>query len=95
MFRSRDPHAGYDDPEWNRLTDSPEWRAAYLDRAERMLERDKNHPSVVMWSVGNESGYGANHRAMSAYFHSRTPEIPVQNDGATPVAFPCADIGTG
>lgn len=83
MFRSRDPHAGYDDPEWNRLTDSPEWRAAYLDRAERMLERDKNHPSVVMWSVGNESGYGANHRAMSAYFHSRTPEIPVQNDGAT------------
>ncbi len=59
--------AGY----WDALTDSPDWTEAYLDRARRMFERDKNHPSVIMWSVGNESGIGRNHRAMADYFHSR------------------------
>ena len=44
----------------NRLTNDPEWRPAYLDRVERMVERDKNHPSVVIWSMGNESGDGLN-----------------------------------
>ena len=57
-----------DDP---RLTNDPEWTAAYLDRAERMLERDKNHPSVIMWSVGNESGPGINHKAECDFFHTR------------------------
>lgn len=56
---------------WNELTDSPEWTAAYLDRAERMLERDKNHACIIMWSVGNESGAGSNHRKMSEYFKER------------------------
>ncbi|MGI6167897.1 MAG: glycoside hydrolase family 2 TIM barrel-domain containing protein [Eubacteriales bacterium] len=56
---------------WDELTDSPEWSEAYLDRARRMFERDKNHPSVIMWSVGNESGVGRNHRLMAGYFHSR------------------------
>lgn len=56
------------------LTDDPEWTEAYLDRAERMLERDKNHPSIIMWSVGNESGPGRNHEAMAKYFKSRDPE---------------------
>ena len=56
---------------WDELTDSPEWSEAYLDRARRMFERDKNHPSVIMWSVGNESGVGRNHRIMADYFHSR------------------------
>ncbi len=56
---------------WDALTDSPEWTEAYLDRAERMFERDKNHPCIIMWSVGNESGVGRNHRAMADYFHSR------------------------
>ena len=57
-----------DDP---RLTNDPEWTEAYLDRAERMLERDKNHPSIIMWSVGNESGPGINHKAECDYFHTR------------------------
>lgn len=56
---------------WDALTDSDEWTEAYLDRAERLLERDKNHPCVIMWSVGNESGVGKNHRLMSKYFAGR------------------------
>ncbi len=56
---------------WNELTDSPEWSEAFLDRARRMLERDKNRPSVIMWSVGNESGRGLNHRLMGEYFIKR------------------------
>ncbi len=59
---------------WNRTTDDPAWEAAYLDRSARMLERDKNHPSVFMWSVGNESGEGVNHRRQAAYFRRRDPE---------------------
>ena len=56
---------------WNRFTDGDDWKDAYLDRAERMLERDKNQPSVFMWSVGNESGAGINHRRMIEYFKTR------------------------
>lgn len=59
--------------DWDELTDSDEWTEAYLDRAERMLERDKNHACILMWSVGNESGYGKNFAAMSDYYHSRIP----------------------
>ena len=42
------------------LTDNPTWEAAFVDRAIRMVERDKNHPSVIFWSLGNESGGGCN-----------------------------------
>ena len=52
-------------------TDNPDWTEAYLDRAALMFERDKNHASILMWSVGNESGVGINHVKMSEYFHSR------------------------
>ncbi len=83
MFRSKDKHASYADPEWSRLSDSPEWSAAYLNRAVTLLERDKNHPSVILWSVGNESGMGDNHRAMADYFHRRISGALVQADGAT------------
>ncbi len=53
------------------FTNNPKWQPMYLDRAERMLERDKNHPSVVVWSVGNESGTGINHRAMVEFYKKR------------------------
>ena len=53
------------------LTSSPEWTESYLDRSRRMLERDKNHPSIIMWSVGNESGTGMNHRLQCEFFKSR------------------------
>src|SRR5215216_419393 len=49
------------------LSDDAEWRPAYLDRMKRMVERDKNHPCVILWSLGNESVFGANHEAMAAW----------------------------
>ena len=69
--------------DWSRLTESPDWKEAFLDRAERMMERDKNRVCVVMWSVGNESGVGANHRAMADYFHARMPGCLVHSEDAT------------
>ena len=53
------------------LSDDPEWRAAYIDRVERLVERDKNHACVIMWSLGNESGFGSNHEAMAAWLRER------------------------
>lgn len=55
------------DESW--LCCNPKWEKAFVERAERMYERDKNHASVIMWSLGNESGFGANHIAMSRYLH--------------------------
>lgn len=57
--------------------DDPEWRDALLDRIERTVERDKNHPSIVLWSLGNESGTGANLAAMAAWVRERDPGRPV------------------
>ncbi len=45
-------------------SDNPDWEEAYLDRARQMVARDKNHASIIMWSLGNESFYGRNHQAM-------------------------------
>ncbi|KAH7028082.1 glycosyl hydrolases family 2, TIM barrel domain-containing protein [Microdochium trichocladiopsis] len=45
-------------------SDNPEWREAYVDRARQLVARDKNHPCVIMWSLGNEAFYGRNHQAM-------------------------------
>ncbi|MBQ7321027.1 MAG: DUF4981 domain-containing protein [Clostridia bacterium] len=58
---------------WDIFTDSEEWSEAYLDRVERMYERDKNHACVIMWSLGNESGTGINHAKMAEYLRSRDP----------------------
>ncbi|MGQ1783801.1 glycoside hydrolase family 2 TIM barrel-domain containing protein [Saccharicrinis sp. GN24d3] len=49
------------------LSNQPTWAAAYVDRAIRMVERDKNHASIISWSLGNESGSGPNHAAMAAW----------------------------
>jgi len=74
---------GGDVGNWDQLTDSPEWTEAYLDRAERMMERDKNRACVLMWSVGNESGVGQNHRHMADYFHKRMPGCIVHSEDAS------------
>ncbi|HEY9077756.1 MAG TPA: glycoside hydrolase family 2 TIM barrel-domain containing protein [Anaerolineaceae bacterium] len=58
---------------WSQLANDPEWERAFLDRAERMVERDKNHPSIILWSLGNESGYGKNHDAMAALIRKLDP----------------------
>lgn len=70
---NRDCHWGYDKSEmWP--CQNPMWRDAFVDRAERLFERDKNHTCVIMWSLGNESNYGENFAAMSDFLHSRESE---------------------
>ena len=64
------------------LASDPRWTGAFLDRAIGMAERDKNHPSVIMWSLGNESGYGPNFAAMSGWLHAFDPTRPVHYEGA-------------
>ena len=58
------------------------FHAAYMERARRMVMRDKNHPSIMMWSLGNESGYGAVHDAMAAWIRFYEPSRPVHYQGA-------------
>ena len=68
--------------EWRRNpSDDPQWRPAMLDRVRRTVERDKNHPSIIMWSLGNEAGHGENLAAMSALAHARDPGRPVHYEG--------------
>lgn len=61
-------------------SNNPRWKDAYLDRAQRMAERDKNHPSVIMWSLGNESFFGQNHVEMYDYLKKHHP-LPVHYEG--------------
>ncbi len=70
-----------DGPRWHELSTVPEWQESYVDRARRMVERDKNHPSVIFWSLGNESGYGENHKAMSRFIKSRDTSRLVHYEG--------------
>ena len=64
------------------LTNNPDWTEAYLDRARRMVERDKNHPCVIFWSLGNESFMGKNHLEMAKWIKARDPERLVHYEGA-------------
>ena len=59
----------YNDPEYD-LSDKPEWTHHFVSRAERMVQRDKNHPCIIMWSLGNECRFGNNHKAMIDYIRS-------------------------
>lgn len=68
--------------DFHMLTKNPEWQKAFLDRAGRLVERDKNHPSVIIWSMGNESGYGANHMAMAEWTRNRDNSRLVHYEGA-------------
>ena len=54
-------------------SDNPIWEKAYVDRARQAVMRDKNHPSVIMWSLGNESFYGRNHQKMYDFIHEYDP----------------------
>lgn len=64
------------------LTVNPDWKDAFVERAVRMVERDKNHASVIIWSMGNESGYGPNHIAMAEWTKARDASRPVHYEGA-------------
>jgi len=67
---------------WSQLSDSQAWETAYLDRVIRLVERDIAHPSVIIWSLGNESGYGHNHDKMAEWIRSRDPSRPIHYEGA-------------
>ncbi|MGY0640399.1 MAG: glycoside hydrolase family 2 TIM barrel-domain containing protein [Paraglaciecola chathamensis] len=59
----------------------PDWKGAYLDRVSNMYERDKNHPSIVIWSIGNETGDGPNMEALYDWLKSKT-SMPVMSEQA-------------
>ncbi|MGN1220880.1 MAG: glycoside hydrolase family 2 TIM barrel-domain containing protein, partial [Candidatus Cryptobacteroides sp.] len=64
------------------LTNRPEWSSSFLERVSRMAVRDRNHPSVIIWSLGNESGTGPNHSAAAGWLHEYDPTRPVHYEGA-------------
>ncbi len=64
------------------LTHKTEWLNAFMERGVRMVERDKNHPSIIVWSLGNESGYGPNHDAMAGFIRGYDPDRIVHYEGA-------------
>jgi beta-galactosidase/beta-glucuronidase len=68
--------------DFNENTNDARYRDSYIDRGVRMVERDKNHPSIIIWSLGNESGYGANHEAMAAAMRDLDPTRPLHYEGA-------------
>lgn len=74
----------------DKLSCDPDWQPAYLDRLKRMFERDKNHACIVIWSMGNESGFGTNIKVMSEWVKRRDPSRPVNYYHAGSDA--CVDI---
>lgn len=84
------------------LSGNPEWKDSYVDRMIRTVERDKNSPSIIYWSLGNESYFGDNHRAMSDYIRSRDTERLIHYEGTMsgvqrwveemPPVDPCVDV---
>ncbi|GIG66047.1 glycoside hydrolase family 2 TIM barrel-domain containing protein [Phytomonospora endophytica] len=79
---------GFELQDWrDNPSDDPLWTDAYLDRMRRMVERDKNHPSVIMWSLGNESGTGANLAAMAAWAKHRDDTRLIHYEGDWTCAY--------
>jgi beta-galactosidase len=79
---------GFERLEWaGNPSDDERWADAYLDRMRRTVERDKNHPSVVMWSLGNEAHTGANLARTAAWTHERDPSRPVHYEGDRDCAY--------
>jgi len=84
----------YGNDNGNRLTNDPDWTEAYLDRVRRMVERDKNHPSIIFWSMGNESGGGMNAKATYEWTKQRDPSRPFHSEGSTSHGDSYADINS-
>ncbi len=64
------------------LCNDPSYRPAWVERVARMVSRDRNHPSIVMWSLGNESGHGDNHEAAAGWVRASDPSRPLHYEGA-------------
>jgi beta-galactosidase/beta-glucuronidase len=75
---------------WDRASSLPEWKPVYIDRCQGLVNPYKNNPSVLYWSLGNESGFGPNHVAMSEWIHKNEPTRPVHYNPADRDA--CVDI---
>ncbi|MDW4908905.1 glycoside hydrolase family 2 TIM barrel-domain containing protein [Streptomyces sp. ADMS] len=69
------------------IADDPRYLNAFVDRVSRMVLRDKNHPSVIIWSLGNESDYGANHDAAAGWLRRHDPTRPLQYEGAAKLGW--------
>jgi beta-galactosidase len=67
---------------WGSICDDPRYLPAWVDRVARMVLRDRNHASIIAWSLGNESGYGANHDAAAAWVRRVDPSRPLHYEGA-------------
>ncbi len=70
-------HANYDT-----ICRDERWAACFLERVQRMVRRDYNHPSVIIWSLGNEAGYGHNHDACAGWLRRYDPDRPIHYEGA-------------
>lgn len=78
----------YGDPtHFDDLANNPDWRHLYLHRQGRMYERDKNRQCIIMWSLGNEAGWGENFKASSDYLHAADSR-PVHYEGNTTRTLP-------
>jgi beta-galactosidase len=66
------------------LSENPEWKAAWIDRGISMVQRDKNHPSIITWSMGNETGWGRNFDAMYAAIKAIDPTRPIHYESKIP-----------
>ena len=64
------------------LSDDPRYLTQWVSRVSRMAQRDRNHASIIAWSLGNESGYGANHEAAAAWLRRFDPSRPLHYEGA-------------
>ncbi|MEM1082842.1 MAG: glycoside hydrolase family 2 TIM barrel-domain containing protein [Verrucomicrobiota bacterium] len=67
------------------LANQPEWAVSFLERGTRMVERDRNHPSIISWSLGNETGQGPNHAAMAGWIKETDPTRLLHYEGASSV----------
>jgi len=67
---------------YQELSHDNRYAPAFLDRGLRMVERDKNHPAIIAWSLGNESGYGPHHDAMAGWIRHRDPSRVIHYEGA-------------
>ncbi|MFD8224788.1 glycoside hydrolase family 2 TIM barrel-domain containing protein [Streptomyces massasporeus] len=76
------------------IADDPRYLGAFVDRVARMVLRDKNHPSVIIWSLGNESDYGANHDAAAGWVRRHDPTRPVQYEGAAKRGWADPDLAS-
>ncbi len=76
------------------LSNDPQWHSAFVDRAISVVERDKNHPSIIFWSLGNESGCGPNHAAMAGWIHDYDHTRYIHYEGAqdSPADPPYVDM---